>query len=436
MKNTALAVLFVTLFLDLLGFGLIIPLLPVYITHYGGAAWVGGFLLASFSLMQFLFAPIWGRLSDRYGRRPFILMSLLGSGLSYFMFGAAPNLAVLFAARVLCGILTAASIPTSQAYIADITTPEKRASGMALLGAAFGLGFAFGPWIGGYLSQFSVFGQPALATPAYFAGGLALLNFFVALVFLPESLKDRSPHENSEPVSPFRIFANAANLLKNPIIGAPLLVFAVTTFAFTAVEASFSWLIIIRFKEIMTDTAYMRAGALLWNTLPETARTLRVETVTTQVTSQIFGIVGFTILLTQGAVMGGLAKRVGERRLIQLGAIILTFTLIGIALTHDLLMMKFLAATLAIGNGIMSPSLSSLITKYAGRHEMGAVSGAQHGLSSFARIIAPPINNSLVMVNTAIPFLLSTVMMCGAVVLSFRLREAKPPEDASQTMPA
>src|SRR5689334_22423579 len=102
MKNTALAILFVTLFLDLLGFGMILPLIPVYITHYGGAAWIGGFLLASFSTMQFLFAPIWGRLSDRYGRRPLILISLLGSGLSYFMFGAAPYLAVLFAARVLC----------------------------------------------------------------------------------------------------------------------------------------------------------------------------------------------------------------------------------------------------------------------------------------------------------------------------------------------
>ncbi len=422
MKNSALAILFVTLFLDLLGFGMIIPLIPVYITHYGGAAWIGGFLLASFSTMQFLFAPIWGRLSDRYGRRPLILMSLLGSGLSYFMFGAAPNLAVLFAARVLCGILTAASIPTSQAYIADVTPPDKRAGGMAMLGAAFGLGFAIGPWVGGFLSLHPHWGISPLAMPAYFAGALAVLNFLVALFFLPESLKDRSPNESSEPVNPLKIFSNAFQYLKHPVIGAPLLVFAVATFAFTAVETSFSWLMIMRFKTVMTQMAYDKAGALIWNSLPEAARTLRVETMSTQVTSQIFGIVGLTILITQGAVMGGLAKRVGERRLVQIGALILTLTLVGIAVTHDLLWMKVLSGTLALGNGIMSPSLSALITKYAGRHEMGAVSGAQHGLSSLSRIIAPPINNSLLMANTAIPFFASAVLMSGAFFLSLRLK--------------
>ena len=441
MKNTPLAILFVTLFLDMLGFGLILPLLPVYITHYGGKPWVGGFLLASFSTMQFLFAPIWGRLSDRYGRRPLILMSLLGSGISYFMFGAAGTLAVLFAARVLSGILTAASMPTSQAYIADVTPPDKRAGGMAMLGAAFGLGFAIGPWIGGVLSRYSVFGHPALATPAYFAGALALINFFVALFFLPESLKERSPHEPSEPVNPLKIFTNAFQFLKHPVIGAPLMVFAVATFAFTAVETSFSWLMLLRFRNIMEGMAAQSAGPEIWSSLPVAAQTLRIENVSTQVTSQIFGIVGITILITQGAVMGGLAKRVGERRLVKFGALILTLTLLGIAFTQDLFYMKLLSATLAFGNGIMSPSLSALITKYAGRHEMGAVSGAQHGLSSLARIIAPPINNSLLMVNTAIPFLAGTVMMAAAFVLSLRLRRVSEElgetetEGQGETMP-
>lgn len=436
MKNSALAILFVTLFLDMLGFGLILPLLPVYITHYGGAPWVGGMLLATFSTMQFLFAPIWGRLSDRYGRRPLILMSLLGSGVSYVMFGAAPNLAILFAARVLAGILTAASIPTSQAYIADVTPPDKRASGMAMLGAAFGLGFAFGPWVGGFLSRFSLWGHPAIATPAYFAGGLALVNFVLALFLLPESHKDRTPTEHKEPVNPIQILKQAGNYLRHPALGAPLMVFAVVTFAFAAVETSFSWLMIIRFKPLMTDMAYQQAGALLWNTLPEAAKTARIETISTAVTSQIFGIVGITILFTQGAVMAGLAKRVGERRLVQIGAVILTGTLVGIAFTHDLFLMKLLSAALAFGNGILSPSLSSLISKYVDRNQQGAVSGAQHGLSSLARIIAPPINNSLLMVRTEIPFLASTVMMAYACFLSLRLPRAsvdeeQPPNTAS-----
>jgi hypothetical protein len=213
----------------------------------------------------------------------------------------------------------------------------------------------------------------------------------------------------------------AAQYLKHPVIGAPLLVFAVVTFAFVAVETSFSWLMLIRFKPLMTDMAMVQAGDLIWASLPEAARTARIERISTEITSQIFGIVGITILLTQGAVMAGLAKRVGERILVQLGVVILTGTLIGIALTHDLMMMKVLAATLAFGNGILSPSLSALITKYARPDEQGAVSGAQHGLSSLARMVAPPINNGLLMVNTAIPFLASTVLMSFAIFLSIRL---------------
>ncbi len=183
MKKTPLVILFVTMFLDLLGFSIILPLLPVYITHYGGSAQVGGWLLACFSIMQFLFSPIWGRASDKYGRRPMMLISLVGSAVSYFCFGAAPNLLVLFIARISAGVLSAASLPTAQAYIADVTPPDKRAGGMAMIGAAFGLGFAFGPILGGVLSQHPMFGIPPLAMPSYFAASLALINFFVARSF-------------------------------------------------------------------------------------------------------------------------------------------------------------------------------------------------------------------------------------------------------------
>src|SRR5437588_435112 len=127
MQRSPLIILFVTIFIDLLGFGLILPNIPVYIQHYGGAPWVGGVLLACFSITQFVFAPIWGRLSDRVGRRPLILLSLIGSSVSFFIFGWAPNLWVLFVARVAAGILSSASLPTAQAYIADVTPPEKRA---------------------------------------------------------------------------------------------------------------------------------------------------------------------------------------------------------------------------------------------------------------------------------------------------------------------
>src|SRR5690242_12209701 len=134
MKRSALIILFITLFIDLLGFGLILPLIPAYITHYGGKPWVGGALMATFSLMQCIFSPIWGRVSDHHGRRPMILLSLIGSGISFIALGAAPNLIAVFAARVAAGILSSASLPAAQAYIADVTPPEKRARGMALIG--------------------------------------------------------------------------------------------------------------------------------------------------------------------------------------------------------------------------------------------------------------------------------------------------------------
>ncbi|MEP6754658.1 MAG: MFS transporter, partial [Chthonomonadales bacterium] len=192
MKRAPLVILFVTLFLDLLGFSIILPLLPVYIKHYGGTPVVGGILLASFSIMQLIFSPIWGRMSDRLGRRPMMLLSLIGSAVSYFAFGSAPNIYILFLARISAGVLSAASLPTAQAYIADVTTPDKRAGGMAMIGAAFGLGFAFGPIIGGFLSQHPLLGIPPLAMPSYFAASLALINFGFAFFLLPETHHDRS----------------------------------------------------------------------------------------------------------------------------------------------------------------------------------------------------------------------------------------------------
>jgi DHA1 family tetracycline resistance protein-like MFS transporter len=453
MKRSPLAILFITIFIDLLGFGLILPLLPIYLTHYGGAPWVGGLLFASFSTMQFIFSPIWGRASDKHGRRPMILLSLIGSSFSYLMFGIAPNLAVLFIARVASGILTAASMPAAQAYIADVTPPEKRAGGMAMIGAAFGLGFAFGPVIGGFLSRFSVFGAPPLATPAFFASALAIANFVWAFFMLPESHHDRAVHHPG-PQGVLEVFPTIAKVFKNPAINAELTVFAFANFAFTAVESCFSWLVILRFHHIM-----QRSAAQMWHkdsglpfahlpleirkalpgdvdwaslshsgfeALPATIQRIMTEQAATAVTSGIYAIIGVTILLTQVAVMAGLARKVGENRLVKLGSLLLTGTLIGIALAPSLTVIRVLCAVFSIGNGMMSPSLSALITQSAGPRDRGMISGAQQGIGSLARIIAPPINNVLVGLSVAplgcIPFISSAVLMTTAFILSLRLR--------------
>ena len=430
----SLAILAVTLFIDLLGFGLIIPLLPVYITHYGGAPWVGGLLLASFSTMQFIFSPIWGRVSDQRGRRPMILMSLIGSAISFLAFGFAPNLVILFVARVAAGILSAASLPTAQAYIADVTPPENRASGMAVLGAAFGLGFALGPMIGGYAGQpihIGWFHTSSLESPALLAALLCLGNFIWAYFRLPESLAEgnRQPRTQNGMLD---IFPAISRALHNPNISKQLTVFTFTTFAFTAVEASFSWLILLRYRSVLVQNAQnawqlAHAGQLFQN-LPQRAQNDLIEHAQTAATSSVFAVVGITAVCTQILVIRGLAKRMGETRMVRIGAFVLTLTLLGIAFAPTLPLVRLLAVGIAFGSGIMNPSLNALITQAADPKERGTLSGTQQGLGSLARIIAPPINNTVVtwqvggLPISSIPFLSSALLMGTAFALSLKLR--------------
>jgi MFS family permease len=446
-SRSALHILALTLFIDMLGFGLILPLLPVYISHYGGTARIGGLLLASFSTMQFVFAPIWGRISDARGRRPIILLGLSGSAVSYFMFGAAPNLAVLFVARVASGILTAASLPTSQAYIADVTPPEKRAAGMGMLGAAFGLGFAFGPVVSGVLSKHALFGITPLAMPAYFAALLAACNWLWALFMLPESHLDRQPTAHSD--RGLAAFHAVGRALRSPSLGPLILVYAFQTFAFTAVESCYSWLVILRFRPLLAHRAveawagvarlplervpqdivkilppgssWQALARLPFQALPHPLQQRMIETASTQATTTIFAIVGLTVLFVQIAVMRGMARHLGEKQLVVFGVTLLAGTLVCTALAQQLWEIYLTSGLVAIGSGVMNPSLTALITHAAGPQERGMVSGAQQGLGSLARIVAPPINNSLIMSNTAIPFLSSAVLMAVAAVLSLRM---------------
>ena len=427
MKRSPLVILFITLFIDLLGFGMIIPLLPIYITHYGGKPWVGGALMATFSLMQFIFSPIWGRASDRYGRRPLILLSLIGSAVSYFFFGMANSLAVLFIARVASGILTAAGIPTAQAYIADVSPPEKRAAGMAIIGAAFGLGFVFGPIVGGVLGQFAVFGLPKLATPALFAAGLALVNFAMAYFLLPESHLNREVATEAGKRGPLEGLRSIGELLQHPTVRIPLTVFAISNFAFTAVESSFSWLILLRFKSVLLTNVHHTWQLAHGNAaMPAALEKSALEAAQAGAAAVVFGIVGGTVLVTQLLMMAGLARKFSENRLVMFGTLVMTVCLVGIAIAPTLPVLWVVSCFLSIGNGLVTPSLSVLITQWAGPNERGTISGAQQSLGSLARIIAPPINTALVAMNTAVPFISSAVLMSMAFAMALRLRPLQP----------
>jgi DHA1 family tetracycline resistance protein-like MFS transporter len=343
-----LVIIFITVFIDLLGFGIIIPLLPFYAETFGATALTVGLLSTSYSLMQFLFAPLWGRLSDRIGRRPVILIGLFGSFAAYLLFGLAQSLLVLFVAR-LCAGIAGANIPTAQAFIADTTTPENRAKGMGMVGAAFGLGFVFGPAIGGFLSQWGY------STPAFFASALSLANFTAACFLLPES----------RPKDPSRVVVSRSRLtalrwaLTRPFLPLLFTIYFLVVAAFSSFEATFAL-----FSE-------QRFGF--------TAKTI----------GYVFAFVGVILSIVQGGLVGRVAKRFGERRIVPAAILTIALGLALVPLAHSTRLLLGACGLLAVGMGFNSPSMVSLISRLSGRDDQGGVLGVSQSLASLARVIGP-----------------------------------------------
>jgi multidrug resistance protein len=349
MKRSPLVILFVTVFIDLIGFGIVLPLLPFYAQHFGANALLVGLLSTSFSLMQLLFAPVWGRLSDLVGRRPVILVGLFGSSISYLTFALAPSLTILFLSRILAGI-AGANISTAQAYIADSTQPENRAKGMGLIGAAYGLGFTVGPAIGGILSQYGY------AVPAFLASALALANFGAAWWLLPES---RNPSEVTYRIQRGLNWQRLRTGLQHPELGVFLILFFIATFAFANLEATFALMTARKFGFDARANGYL------------------------------FAYIGVLITVVQGGLTGRLAKRFGERRLISVGLFCMIF---GLGLLPYSLGLKSLLLVLVLlvgGQGSTNPSISSLISQSASTEDQGGILGVAQSLASLARILGP-----------------------------------------------
>ena len=374
-----LVVIFVTVFIDLLGFGIIIPLLPFYAETFGASAFTVGLLSASFSLMQFLFAPVWGRISDRIGRRPVILVGLFGSFASYLIFGLARSLTVLFAARICAGI-AGANISTAQAFIADTTRPEDRAKGMGLVGAAFGLGFIFGPAIGGFLSRWGY------ATPAFFASALSLGNFCAAAFLLPESrLVDRAG-QTGGPVGRLEALRRA---LARPHLPTLLLVYFIVIAAFSAFEATFALFSERRFAFTASTIGY------------------------------VFAFVGIVLSLIQGAIVGRAARRLGEHRIVPMAILFLAAGLGLIPVSRTIPVLMAACGLLAVGMGFNSPSIVSLISRLSSRDEQGGVLGVSQSLASLARVLGPAWGGfTFDRFGIAVPYALAAAAMLVASLLS------------------
>jgi MFS transporter, DHA1 family, tetracycline resistance protein len=371
-----LVIIFLTVFIDLLGFGIIIPLLPFYAEAYGANAFTVGLLGTSYSLMQFVFSPAWGRLSDRIGRRPIILVGLAGSCASYMALALADSLALIFVARIVGGI-AGANIPTAQAYIADVTTPENRARGMGLVGAAFGLGFIFGPAIGGILSTFGP------STPMWAASALCGANLMAAYFLLPESRTvDAARPSLSRMDALRRAFADRRLLLL-------LSLYFLVTAAFSGFEATFALFSERRFGFTVSTIGYL------------------------------FAFIGFTLAMVQGVFVGRVVKRVGEARLIPVAIATIGLGIGLVPFAWSVPMLLVAVGTLAIGMGFNGPSMGAMVSKLTHADDQGGILGLASSLASLGRVVGPAWGGYLFdQFGIAMPYLSASAIMMVAVGVS------------------
>lgn len=373
-EKSSLFILFIVMFFVMVGFGIIIPVLPFYAETIGATPTELGLLMAVYSLMQFIFSPMWGKISDRIGRKPVMMIGIFGLSLSFFLMAIATELWMLFAARILGGLLSAANMPTTMAYVADITTPENRSKGMGMIGASVGLGFIFGPAIGGIFSKIS------LNLPFYISGISSLLTFFLVYFVLKESLtkEKRNRLKEQEPISKWA-------LLKEPYAILFFLQLFITV-SLAGLEATFAYF------------AAQKAGLG-----------------TTQL-GYIFMIMGLAGAIVQGGFIGVLTKKFGEGTVIICGIIVSCIGFLLILLTKDFITATIFLTVFGIGNGVIRPTVSALLTKISSR-EHGTITGLLSSFDSLGRIIGPPLGGWLFQINTGLPYISGAFLSIIALIL-------------------
>jgi MFS family permease len=391
-----LPILFVTVFIDLVGFGIIIPFLAYYVESFGARAATVGLLMSTYSVAQFIFAPVWGRISDRVGRRPILLLGLTGSVAGYTLFGLAGTLWLLFLGRAAMGIF-GATIPTAQAAVADVTSPQDRAKGMGLIGAAIGLGFILGPALGGVLSNLSgavhgrIFRQNPYALPCLASAALAAVNLVAAAVFLPESLSPANRRSVPPRLSRFRQLTHG---LAEPRLRALVLVYFLFMLGFTMMEAT------------LTLFIEKRVGA-------------RDHAQLVRRVGYLFGFIGVIQVALQGGLVGRLARRFGERRLLTAGCALAAIALGAVPAAASWGAIYGCAFGLACGLGLSQPSVASLISRAAAADAQGGTLGISQSASSFARVVGPLLGGWLFQeVAPGSPYLVASALALAAMVLA------------------
>lgn len=392
-----LLLIFLTVFIDLIGFGIIIPLMPMFAEKFGANALTVGLLLTTYSLMQFIFTPFWGRLSDNIGRRPVLLISLSASAIGYLIWGFSNSLEMLFLSRLVAGFGNA-NLAVAQAYIADITTAENRAKGMGLVGAAFGLGFVFGPAIGGMCTHYGM----ALNTIGFVAAAFSLIDLVLTALRLPEPEKrSRAGHDRFQLDRGFY-----TRTLTDKSLAVPLLIFFFSTFAFSNMEATLVLL------------------------------TERIFHFNVAQNSWMFLYIGFIMVFVQGGMIGRLSKKYGEAPLVQAGTLLVAAGLLLTPATQNIWGLAGALALLAIGSGINNPSNQSILSKLAPPAEVGGVLGVGQSMSTLGRILGPAVGGFLFdRFGTGSPYWFAAGTMVVAFVLALRLPRtaSEPAETASES---
>jgi MFS family permease len=421
MRRPSVLVIFLTVFIDLIGFGIIVPLIPSYSEHFGAHGAVIGLIFASYSAMQFIFSPIWGRLSDRHGRRPMLLISTAGAAASYALFACATGLEnhiaalwLMVVSRMFAGIC-GGNITVAQAYIADITPPSERSKKMGLIGMAFGLGFILGPFIGGMSLRF--WGETG---PGWFAAGLCAANFLLALWILTESHK---PDSDQAPPRPH--LDQWAHTLGQPKVGLLVVVFFLATFCFSCFESTLALLVGANFHlDFKRDATSASTVAYLF---------------------VYCGLIG---ALVQGGAIGRLVKKMGESKVIAFSLVLTaaSFAWIpflkgtaplswGILLQHDgqpWVGLLLALALLSVGTSLTRPPLFGLLSNLTPDNEQGATIGVAQGAGSLARILGPIFATALLAWSAPLPYLVCAVVLLGTTVLVARRlsRDGQPADEA------
>jgi MFS transporter, DHA1 family, tetracycline resistance protein len=401
MKTPRLLTIFVIVFVDLLGFSLILPLLPYYAEEYGATPVIVGLLVASYAAAQLIGAPLLGRLSDRYGRRPILLVSVFGTFIGFLLLGladpigrslsawAAPQaanliiVAILFISRILDGV-TGGNISVAQAYITDITDEQNRAKSLGLIGAAFGLGFIIGPAVGGTLSQWSY------SLPAFVAAGVAFLNLLAIFFFLPESLTPEGIQAAAQRQrAPFTLKA-LFQALQRPKVG-PLLH--------------------VRFFYGLAFATFQTMFALFSQKIG----------LASQTTGYLLAYVGVLSVIVQGGLIGPLTRRFRENWLIITGLWLMSAGLLAWAFTASLWLLVVVLLPVAFSGGVLNTVIQSAISKSVSREEVGGMLGLAASLEAISRVIAPTMGGFLLQ-NLGIwaPGVFSAILMAWAVTFAYR----------------